>query len=110
MQPNTPSNPGSFMAAGGQPGVGPALARAMKDAQGGGVLNQNSQSPGAVMPPAPPPPGQPIPAGMTQPPQSGAGTNMPVQAGDPELQIALNALAGFIKSHTKVKEAQAGIR
>lgn len=111
MQPNNgqPQNSGSFMAPAGPPGVGPALSRAMADMKQGGVLNQNSQNPNAVMPAQPPQGGQPIPRGMTTSP-SGAGTNMPVAPGDPEIQIALRALAGYIASHSKVKEAQAGVR
>lgn len=121
---NAQPNSGSFMSGPtGQPGVGPELARLLAQRNQGGSpspLNANSTSPTAVTPAAPsqvsaiparvpslqPAGGVQVPSQTPQP----QPTQVPVGANNPELQIALQALAAYVKSHGKVLEAKNGVQ
>lgn len=105
------NNSGSFGAPIGQ-GAGDAIKAAMaRRGMDSSVLNANTQSPSAVQVPPPaqtsamPPTAQGTPPPMP-PTTSGVGTP-PTNS---DQQIALNAMAEFIKSQSKINEAQAGLR
>jgi hypothetical protein len=110
MDPNTP-NAGSFMAPAG--GGGAALQAAMAS-RSGGVTDQSTLQ-GGQLPSAPPPaPSNALPtsgqsAQAVLPPDGGMGAT-PINAGNPEAQKILSAMDGYLKSISKISEAQAGIR
>lgn len=106
MDPNTP-NAGNFMMGNG----GAALQAAMAS-RSGGVTDQSTLQ-GGQLPSSPPPaPGNALPTSgqsAVLPPDGGNGAT-PINAGNPEAQKILSAMDGYLKSISKISEAQAGIR
>lgn len=129
MDPNQPTNSGSFMGPAG--GGGSAIARAMarRGMGGGGVLNQagpgSPAGANSVLPPAPPPApenampmqGGGQPQQMPVPPmpqaQSSVIPGMGIPQGepqmDPEREMIIKALVDQLESQNKIQEAQSGI-
>lgn len=109
---NGQGNPGSFMAPAG--GGGDALKAAMEARGMGsqGVTNQNTTSPTAVPPSQPPQASTGLPQmqnGSPAPMPLASGGVPPTSAGNPEAGLILKAMDSYLKSLSKVNEAQNGL-
>lgn len=106
-------NSGSFMSPAGGGGV-PLKASMDRRGMSGGVLNQNTQDPNAVPPstmPAPTGgPNLPPQGGISAPPMPMSAGGMPPTGGNPEAQLILKAQDSYLKSLSKIAEANAGVQ